>query len=176
MANVPLIKDDGQPLNLPAGSIHLILDVPPADPIRRRDPDAPERRSHPDAESLVFTDFMGGQVYWLLQRSSEVLAAVEAAQPEPRDWISLPSLGEGRFHCVLAHTIRGYEGHATGALDGDGPWVKVVVERPTGQMPSLSCAHTPETFAALDGALSGGAPSAPPPSRQRPGRKAGRRR
>lgn len=174
MPNVPLIKDDHQPLNLPAGSIHLIMALAPFDPVRATDA-PPERKTHPGAECLIFTEFAGGQVYFLAQTAEEVMAAVKAAEPAPRDWIALASWGEGQTHYALKDALRAYEGHATGGKD-DGPWLKVFVERPGGQTPTLPCANTAENVealnAALNAALAGAAPAEPQPTRRKRGARA----
>ena len=97
MPNVALIKDDGLPLILPAGSITAILST-----VRAPNTD------HPDSRCVIFASFKGSSVFFLEQTAKDVFAEVSPKLNGESPWIELPILEDCQY--IIPGSITGAEG------------------------------------------------------------------
>ena len=120
MANVWLIKDDEQPLILPASSITAVLAVK-----------GEKHKDHEDAVSLVLSSFRGGRFFWLAQDAASVVEELKAKDGDPARWVVLDAHIEGEVSAFDRNTVVSYEGFAKGSgPDDERPWTSLYVERP----------------------------------------------
>lgn len=99
MPNVSLIKDDGLPLILPGSSIIAVVST-------NRAPN----KDHPDARSVVMSNFRQISVYFLAQPAKEVLDEIKKddAKKAARNWIELPC--DGDIAAILKSDLLSAEG------------------------------------------------------------------
>ena len=150
MPNVALIKDNGEPLILPARSITAVMSLENA----QTPPD------HPDAKSLIYSTFRGFSVFFLLQTGREVWSEAKSrlgAGPEV-PMLEMPARGEDATY-VLETDITGLEGmrepvHREEAGQGDAApeaaepaeerFLRITVRTHSGGEVFTDIAHTEE--------------------------------
>lgn len=101
MPNVALIKDNGEPLILPARSVTHIMSLEGA----QTPPD------HPEAKALIYSTFRGFSVFFLMQTGREIWSETKSRLGAGPDlpMMELPARGKDATY-VLETDITGLEG------------------------------------------------------------------